>query len=139
MSPEARPTGGKLWARPIVRVTDLAASVAFYCQRLGFSQDWIESGEDPAVAQVSRPGVTLMLDKQAYWPKAGVPSVISLTLNDVPDRPALDVLHRELVAAGANVTRAPFKVHWDPHVYEMNVEDPDGNVLMFWGHVPAAD
>jgi uncharacterized glyoxalase superfamily protein PhnB len=67
-----------------------------------------------------------------------VPSVISLTLNDLPERPALDVLHRELVAAGATVTRAPFKVHWDPHVYEMNVEDPDGNLLMFWGHVPAA-
>jgi catechol 2,3-dioxygenase-like lactoylglutathione lyase family enzyme len=71
MPPEARPTGGKLWARPIVRVTDLATSVAFYCQKLGFTQDWIEGGDDPAVAQVSRPGVTLMLDKQAYWPKAG--------------------------------------------------------------------
>ena len=40
--------------------------------------------------------------------------MISLTLSDLPDRPALDVLHREFVA------------------------DPDGNVLMFWGHVPAA-
>ncbi len=138
MTGGARPTGGKIWARPIVRVSDLAASVAFYCQKLGFAQDWIEGGDDPAVAQVSRPGVTLMLDKHAYWPKAGVPSVISLTLSDLPDRPALDVLHREFVAAGANVTKAPFKVHWDPNVYEMNVEDPDGNVLMFWGHVPAA-
>jgi catechol 2,3-dioxygenase-like lactoylglutathione lyase family enzyme len=136
---EARPTGGKLWARPIVRVSDLTASVAFYCQKLGFTQDWIEAGEDPAVAQVSRLGVTLILDKQAYWPRAGLPSVISLTLNDVPQRPALDALHRELVAAGAHVTKAPFKVHWDPHVYEMDVEDPDGNVLMFWGHVQAAE
>jgi hypothetical protein len=30
-------------------------------------------------------------------------------------------------------------VHWDPHVYEMDVEDPDSNVLMFWGHVQAAE
>jgi predicted lactoylglutathione lyase len=134
-----RPTGGKLWARPIVRVRDLAASVGFYCLKLGFNQDWIEGGDDPAVAQVSRLGVTLILDKQAYWPKAGLPSVISLTLNDVPGRPALDTLHREFVAAGAHVTKAPFKVHWDPHVYEMNVEDPDGNVLMFWGHVAAGE
>ena len=139
MTGAVRPTGGKLWARPIVRVSDLAASVAFYCQKLGFTQDWIEGGDDPAVAQVSRPGVTLMLDKQAYWPKAGVPGVISLTLNDLPDRPALDVLHREFAAAGANVTKTPFKVHWDPNVYEMNVEDPDGNVLVFWGHVSAAE
>ena len=139
MSGAARPTGGKLWARPIVRVSDLAASVAFYCQKLGFTQDWIEGGDDPAVAQVSRLGVTLILDKQAYWPRAGLPSVISLTLNDVPQRPALDTLHREFVAAGADVTKAPFKVHWDPHVYELNVEDPDGNVLMFWGHILAAE
>ncbi len=139
MPDQARPTGGKLWARPIIRVRDLAASVAYYCQKLGFTQDWIEGGDDPAVAQVSRPGITLMLDKAAYWPKAGVPGVISLTLNDVPERPALDPLHRELVAAGARVTKAPFKVHWDPKVYEMNVEDPDGNVLMFWGHMPAAE
>jgi catechol 2,3-dioxygenase-like lactoylglutathione lyase family enzyme len=138
MPPDGRLTGGKLWIRPILRVSDLAASVAFYCHKLGFTQDWIEGGDDPAVAQVSRPGVTLMLDKQAYWLKAGVPSVISLTLNDLPDRPALDTLHREFVTAGATVTKAPFKVHWDPHVYEMNVEDPDGNVLMFWGHVATA-
>src|SRR6476661_4275331 len=122
MTGAARPTGGKIWPRPIVRVSDLAASVAFYCQKLGFTQDWIEGGEDPAVAQVSRLGVTLILDKQAYWPKAGLPSVISLTLNDVPQRPALDTLHRELVAAGATITKAPFKVHWDPNAYEMNVE-----------------
>ena len=51
MTGDARPTGGKIWARPIVRVTDLAASVAFYCQKLGFAQDWIDGGEDPAVAQ----------------------------------------------------------------------------------------
>ena len=137
MPPEARPTGGKLWARHVFRVNDLATSVAFYCERLGFTQDWMEGGDDPAVAQVSRLGVTVILDKQAYWPKAGVPSVISLTLNDVPQRPALDTLHGEFVAAGAHVAKAPFKVHWDPHVYEMNIEDPDGNVLMFWGHIRA--
>jgi catechol 2,3-dioxygenase-like lactoylglutathione lyase family enzyme len=139
MAAEPRPTGGKLWARHVFRVNDLARSVVFYCGRLGFTQDWIEGGDDPAVAQVSRLGVALILDKHAYWPKAGTPSVISLTLNDLSDRPALDVLHRELVASGANVTKAPFKVHWDPHVYEMNVEDPDGNVLMFWGHVEGGE
>ena len=135
MPPEARATGGKLWPRHVFRVSDLRASIAYYCDRLGFTQDWAEGGDDAAVAQVSRPGVTLILDKSAYWPKAGAPSVISLTLNDVPQRPALDALHREFVAAGANVTKAPFKIHWDPNVSEMNIEDPDGNVLLFWGHV----
>ena len=23
----------------------------------------------------------------------------------------------------------------EPRPYEMNIEDPDGNVLLFWGHV----
>jgi catechol 2,3-dioxygenase-like lactoylglutathione lyase family enzyme len=136
MAGEARPTGGKLWARHIFRVSDLAKSVAFYCEKLGFTQDWMEGGDDPAVAQVSRLGVTIILDKQAYWPKAGLPSVVSLTLNDVPQRPALDALHRELTAAGVDTSKAPSKVHWDPNVYEMEITDPDGNVLLFWGHVP---
>jgi len=138
MTAETRPTGGKLWARPVFRVRDLAASGAYY-QTLGFTPDWVEGGDHPAVAQVSRLGVTLMLDKDTYFPKPGSPSVITLTLNDVPERAALDTLHREFVAAGAHVTRAPFKVHWDPNVYEMNVEDLDGNVLMFWGHVSGGE
>lgn len=137
MSDTPRPTGGKLWARHIFRVSDLGKSVGFYCETLGFTRDWMEAGDEPAVAQVSRLGVTLMLDTQAYWPKAGIPSVLSLTLNDVPERPALDALHREFVAAGAVIAKPPSKIHWDPQVYEMVVEDPDGNVLLFWGHVAA--
>jgi catechol 2,3-dioxygenase-like lactoylglutathione lyase family enzyme len=131
--------GGRFWSRPVVRVSNLAMSLAYYCERLGFATDWDEGGPDSAIAQVSRNGFSVILDRKAYFPKAGLPSVISLTLADAPDRPALDALHRELVGLGARVTRAPFKVHWDPHVYEINVEDLDGNVLMFWGHMPAVD
>ena len=135
--PEAgTPTGGRLWARPIFRVSDLASSIDYFCEKLGFVKDWGEEGPDAAVAQVSRSGLDLILDEKTYFPKAAVPSVISLTLNDMPGRPALHTLHAEFVAAGAKVTKAPFKVHWDPQVYEMNVEDLDGNVLMFWGHMP---
>jgi catechol 2,3-dioxygenase-like lactoylglutathione lyase family enzyme len=129
----------KLWARPVVRVTNLARSLAYYCEKLGFVTDWDEGGPESAIAQVSRGGFALILDRNTYFPKAAVPSVISLTLHDGPQRPGLADLHRALVSAGANVTKAPFKVHWDPHVYELNVEDPDGNVLMFWGHMPASD
>lgn len=139
MSVKPKSTGGKLWARPVFRVSDVAKSVSYYCEKLGFARDWDEGGADSAVAQVSRNGLELILDKRTYFPKAGVPSVISLTLNDLPNRPALDALHREYLAAGANVTKAPFKVHWDQHVYEMDVEDLDGNILMFWGHMPPAE
>jgi predicted lactoylglutathione lyase len=126
----------KLWARPILRVGDVAASISYYCEKLGFAEDWNEGGDDSPVAQVSRNGIALILDKHTYFPKAGTPSVISLTLNDLPNRPSLDALHRELLVAGAKITKSPFKVHWDPHLYELDVEDLDGNVLMFWGFMP---
>jgi hypothetical protein len=126
----------KLWARPVIRVDDVAASISYYCDKLGFAEDWNDGGDDSPVAQVSRNGVALILDKRTYFVKAGSPSVVSLTLNDLPHRPSLDALHRELLVAGAKVTKAPFKVHWDPHVYEMDVEDLDGNLLMFWGYMP---
>lgn len=135
MTVAGKPTGGRLWARPIFVVSDLARSIEYFCDKLGFVKDWDEGGPDSAVAQVSRSGLDLILDKKTYFPKAAIPSVISLTLNDLPDRPALHTLHAEFLAAGAKITKAPFKVHWDPHVYEMDVEDLDGNVLMFWGHM----
>ncbi|HVZ22446.1 MAG TPA: glyoxalase superfamily protein [Vicinamibacterales bacterium] len=137
MSDHQRRTGGTLWARHVFRVSDVARSIAYYCDALGFTKDWVEEGRDPAIGQVSRNGVTLMLDARTYFPKAGAPGVVTLTLNDVPQRPALHALHEELVAASAKVTRAPFRVPWDAHVFEIDIEDPDGNVLMFWGHMPA--
>jgi catechol 2,3-dioxygenase-like lactoylglutathione lyase family enzyme len=82
----------KLWARPVLRVGDVAASISYYCDKLGFAEDWNEGGDDSPVAQVSRNGIALILDKHTYFPKAGTPSV---------------------------------------------VEDLDGNVLMFWGFMPA--
>jgi catechol 2,3-dioxygenase-like lactoylglutathione lyase family enzyme len=136
MPEKGRTTGGRLWARPVFRVNNLAESIEYYCGKLGFTKDWDEGGADSAVAQVSRNGVELILDKHTYFPKAGLPSVITLTLNDVPTHPALDALHRELVAAGAKLLKAPFKVHWDVNIHEMDVQDLDGNVLMFWGHMP---
>ena len=137
MPVEPKKTGGKLWARPVFRISDVAKSISYYCEKLGFEKDWDEGGSDSAVAQVSRNGLALILDKRTYFPKAGVPSVVSLTLNDLPSHPALDALYREFVATGAKITKTPFKVHWDQRVYEMDVEDLDGNILMFWGNMPS--
>ena len=136
MPNEQKARTGKLWSRPVFHVDNVIESVSYYCEKLGFEKDWIESGSDPDVAQVSRNGATVILDGATYFPKAARPSVLTVTLNDAPSRPALDALHRELLGAGAKVARAPFKVHWDEHVYEMVVEDLDVNVLMFWGNMP---
>lgn len=126
------------WPRPVIQVASLEDSVAYYRDALAFAVDWLDqSGDVPACAQVSRNGVTLILNQNAAFPRASAPSVVSVTLDDSPTAPGLERLHQELVRSGARVTRAPFKVVWDAHVHQMDVGDLDGNVLMFWGHVGA--
>jgi uncharacterized glyoxalase superfamily protein PhnB len=137
-SEDAGPAG-EFWTRPLLRVRNLQDSLRYYRDRLGFVDDWIDgTSSPPTCAQVSRNGVTVILDERAYFPKAALPSVLSVTLNDAVEAPALDALHRELLASGATIRRAPFKVVWDEHVHELDVEDPDGNVLAFWGYMPRA-
>ena len=45
----------------------------------------------------------------------------------------LGELHRELEAAGAIIKTPPFEVVWNPGLSQLDVEDPDGNTLVFWG------
>lgn len=128
----------EFWTRPVLHVRNLRKSITYYCHHLGFVTDWLDtSSSEPACGQVSRGGLSIVLNEGAAFPKASVPAVLSLTLKDSPEAPGLEALHRELVAAGGRVSRAPVKVHWDEQVYEMYVEDLDGNVLMFWGNMPA--
>ena len=128
----------EFWTRPVLQVRNLRKRITYYCDHLGFETDWLDtSSSEPACAQLSRGGLSIVLNEGAAFPKASVPAVLSLTLKDSPESPGLDALHRELVAAGGRVIRAPLKVHWDERVYEMYVEDLDGNVLMFWGNMPA--
>ena len=49
----------KIFARTVLRVRDVAESVVYYCETLGFEKDW--QSDDAAVAQVSRGGVSLLL------------------------------------------------------------------------------
>ena len=124
------------WPRPVFQVDSLDESVAYYRDKLGFVVDWLDqSGDVPACGQVSRNGVTLILNQNASFPTASTPSVVSVTLDDSPTAPGLERLHQELTRSGARMTREPFKVGWDAHVHQMDVADLDGNVLMFWGHV----
>ena len=130
----------KHWARPILGVRDLAASIAYFRDHLAFEVDWLDqSGPQPSCGQVSRDGVSLILDQDAAFPKAAAPSVVSVTLDDSPESPGLADLHRELAGSGGRIARPPFKVQWDERIHQMDVEDLDGNVLMYWGHVPKSE
>src|SRR5215213_11197332 len=99
---------------PILRVANLAASVDYYVRVLGFTVDW----EDPGViASVSRGGCGIFLcegdqGNPGSWVWIGVADA--------------EALFEEYRASGAKVRHPPTSYPW---AMEMQVEDPDGNVL----------
>lgn len=128
----AEDRGPDLFAcRPNLLVRDLAASVAFYADVLGFRVGWrwsdrqgrflaAEEPTEPGTALVGRDHVQLMLTEQAG------PHSTRLHL-DVPAAAGVDRLFREWRERGAEIAEPPVVRPWG--MYEMRVLDPDGNVL----------
>lgn len=117
------------FARPVLHVTDVAASVRFYVDRLGFTNPWSydEDGK-PVVAQVERQGCALILSRQ--WPDKVGKGLMFISLNVEPDTreaqvAALDALRVELEANGVAVRDGS----WGYRL--LVVDDPDGNQLYF--------
>jgi catechol 2,3-dioxygenase-like lactoylglutathione lyase family enzyme len=117
------------FARPVLHVTDVAASLRFYVDRLGFTSPWqYEEDDRPFVAQVERQGCALILSSQ--WPEKVGKGLMFISLNAEPDTPAahvaaLDALRAELEANGAPVKDGS----WGYRL--LVVDDPDGNQLFF--------
>ena len=116
--------------RPILCFRDVELSIAYYCRRLGFTSSWKSGDETPIIAQVGRNGLDVILASGGVTPRAGLPSVLSMSLQQPGN---LGALHRELVYRGARMVSAPFEVDWQEGTYQLEVEDLDGNVLIFWG------
>jgi catechol 2,3-dioxygenase-like lactoylglutathione lyase family enzyme len=100
---------------PILRVQSLEASINYYVQQLGFKLDWQTFG----FASVSRGrcGIFLSQGDQGHaggWVWIGVGDA--------------DALLEEYRRTGAKVRHLPTNYPW---AYEMQVQDPDGNVLRF--------
>lgn len=99
---------------PIFQVRSLPASIDYYVRVLGFKLDW----QDPSVvASVSRGrcGIFLVEGDQGNfgtWVWIGVSDA--------------EALFDEYRASGARIRHPPTNYWW---AYEMQVEDPDGNVL----------
>ncbi len=117
------------FARPVLHVSDVAASIEFYVARLGFAKAW-QHDEDgaPVVAQVDRQGCALILSSQ--WPDKVGKALMFVSFNVTPDSreaqiAALDALRAELAARGVAVADGS----WGYRV--LVVEDPDGNQLYF--------
>ena len=98
---------------PILRVHDVNASIDYYVQKLGFKVDW----RGPIFASVSRGPCHIFLSQgdQGHfgtWVWIGVQDA--------------DALLNEYKSKGAKIRHLPTNYEW---AYEMQVEDPDGNVL----------
>ena len=112
------------FARPVLHVTDVEASLRFYVDRLGFTSPW-RYDEDGAVAQVDRQGCALILADT--WPEKIGKGLMFISLNSEPETQiaALDALRAELEAKGVPVKEGS----WGYRL--LVVDDPDGNQLFF--------
>ena len=110
-------------AEPILSVKDMAVSLRYYVDLLGFeSADW---GTDSFTA-VNRDSAGIYLceggqGQPGTWAWIGVEDV--------------GALYEEYRASGAKIRQKPRNYPW---AYEMRVEDPDGHVLRF-GSEPRSD
>jgi catechol 2,3-dioxygenase-like lactoylglutathione lyase family enzyme len=117
------------FARPVLHVKDVDASLRFYIDRLGFTTPWRFAEDGRAyVAQVDRQGCSLILSNQ--WPEKVGKGLMFISLNVDPDTreaavAALDALRAELEAKGAPVKDGS----WGYRL--LVVDDPDGNQLFF--------
>lgn len=104
---------------PIFSVTDLAESIAFYCDVMGFSLAW-SWGDPPDIAAVCRDGVELTLTPRAGAKPAGG-SHVYLGVSDI------DACHAALVAAGVAmlvpIADRPYGMR------DFRIADPSGNEL----------
>ena len=117
------------FARPVLHVADVEASLLFYVNRLGFTSPWRYHEDGRAhVAQVDRQGCALILADT--WPEKIGKGLMFISLNVEPATveaavAALDALRAELEAKGAPVKEGS----WGYRL--LVVDDPDGNQLFF--------
>jgi catechol 2,3-dioxygenase-like lactoylglutathione lyase family enzyme len=117
------------FARPVLHVADVEASLRFYVDLLGFASPWLYDEDGRAhIAQVERQGCALILADT--WPSKIGKGLIFISLNVEPDTPAtavaaLDAIRAELDGRGVPVKEGS----WGYRL--LVVEDPDGNQLFF--------
>ena len=117
------------FARPVLHVTDVEASLRFYVDRLGFTSPWRHDEDGRArVAQVDRQGCALILADT--WPDKIGNGLMFISLNVEPATheaavAALDALRAELESKGVAVKDGS----WGYRL--LVVDDPDGNQLFF--------
>jgi predicted enzyme related to lactoylglutathione lyase len=103
-------------SQPILRVEDMAASLRFYVDVLGFTN--VSWGSDEFTS-VNRDGAGIYLCRGGQG-RGG--AWIWMGVGDA------EKLHEELIARGVAIRMPPTNFPW---ALEIHVEDPDGNVIRF--------
>jgi catechol 2,3-dioxygenase-like lactoylglutathione lyase family enzyme len=118
------------FARPVLHVRNVNASLRFYVERLGFTVPWRVADKNGHidVAQVDRQGCAVILAE--HWPEKVGKGLLFISLNIEPEThdaavEALDGLRAEFQSNGVAVKDG----HWGYRV--LVVEDLDGNQLFF--------
>ncbi|HET7347507.1 MAG TPA: VOC family protein [Acidobacteriaceae bacterium] len=114
------------FARPVLHVRDVEASLRFYITQLGFTSPWrYEEDGRVRVAQVDREGCAIILADT--WPEKIGKGLIFISLNLEREAmvTALDALRAEFESRGAAVREGS----WGYRL--VVVDDLDGNQLFF--------
>ena len=114
------------FARPVLHVKDVEASLRFYMNQLGFTSPWRYDEDGKAhVAQVDGLGCALILADT--WPEKIGKGLMFISLNGEPETQVatLDALRAELEASGVPIKEGS----WGYRL--LVVDDPDGNQLFF--------
>lgn len=105
---------------PVLRVREMAVSLDYYTQVLGFKINFkFPDSEAPFFASISRGGCGIFLSE---GDQGNPGSWMWIDGKDV------EALYEEYRAAGAKIRHPPTNYPW---ALEMQVEDPDGNILRF--------
>jgi catechol 2,3-dioxygenase-like lactoylglutathione lyase family enzyme len=116
--------------KPVLFVADVAASAAFYRDRLGFGIDFLH-GHPPFYGSVTRDGATLHL-KFVHEPVfAGGAAEREGLIMAFIDAPNVKRLYSEYRAAGVEIVQKLTKQAWGGT--DFIVRDPDGNAIAFAG------
>jgi catechol 2,3-dioxygenase-like lactoylglutathione lyase family enzyme len=116
----------------ILAVSDVARSLAFYRDRLGFAVEAVY--EDPPYATLTRAGTRVSLAEQGHAAEDR-PGVEMIAPRDPARLAAILVLevadclgvHRELSSAGVRFLADPYSPPWGGH--RCFAVDPDGNLI----------
>lgn len=124
---------------PVLMVSDIQASAAYYQDKLGFTyeQFW---GEPPSFVMMRRDGLTIMLAEHSHDGGPGDTNPNSRVSGHEDQWDAyiwvdnVDILYEEVKAAGATIFSEPCNTFYD--LREFQITDPDGYQIGFGGPIP---